>query len=139
MVFRDWNLPWLPLLALVPVGLSLESLAEPEAKKPLRRGWVRGFLVGVGFFTLGLFWIGRLPLRELTHPWVLLPGLGLLVAYLSCFPALMAVNYLLLRRAGVPAPAALPLAWLAWERIKGLGEMGFPWLSLGYAWFRHPE
>ena len=85
------------------------------------RWFVRGDIDG--FFGLALFWIARLPLNALTHPWVLYPALLVLVAYLSCFTGFAGLTYALLRRARVPAAAALPLAWLAWEQIKGADAM----------------
>ncbi|HVP37631.1 MAG TPA: hypothetical protein VMS93_00455, partial [Candidatus Saccharimonadales bacterium] len=138
LAFPDWRLPFLSAGALVPLGLALEALAATGAPRPLRRAFGRGWVFGLGLFGLGLFWIARLPLKEVTHPWVLYPALLVLMAYLSLFPGAAALAYVLLRRARVPAGAALALAWLAGEQLRAMGELGFPWLSLGYAWYQHP-
>lgn len=139
LAFPDWEQPWITLVAPVVLGLALEGLERADRPGALRQAFGRGWCFGVGFFGLALFWIARLPLKELKHAWVLYPGHFLLVSYLSCFTALAALGYVLLRRLGLARWLAFPLAWLGGEQLKAIGEMGFPWLSLGYAWFRTPQ
>ncbi|MBI5835775.1 MAG: apolipoprotein N-acyltransferase [Candidatus Eisenbacteria bacterium] len=138
LAFPDWEQPFLSAAALVPLGYALEALIGPGTPHAIRRAFGRGWIFGLGLFGLGLHWIARLPLKELTQPWLLYPALVVLMAYLALFTGGVGVSYVLLRRARVPAAVALPIAWLGWEQIRAMGEMGFPWLSLGYAWFRHP-
>ncbi len=137
--FPDFNLPWLSLVALVPLGWTWELHARPGEVRALRGAFGKGYLFGIGLFGLGLRWIAQLPLKELTHPWVLAPAQALLVLYLSSYIGLAGVLYIWVRRARVPAGPALVLSWLAVEWFRSEGEMGFPWFSLGYAWFRSPE
>lgn len=139
LAFPDWEQAWITLLAPAALALALEGLDRPGRRGALRQAFGRGWCFGLGFFGLALFWIARLPLTELKHAWVLYPGHLLLVSYLSCFTGLATFSYVLLRRLGLARWLAFPLAWLGMEQLKAMGEMGFPWLSLGYAWFRTPQ
>lgn len=54
--------------------------------------------------------------------------------YLALYPALAgAATVLLQRRLGVPVALGWPLCWLAGEWLRAQGELGFPWLHLGYS------
>ncbi len=55
-------------------------------------------------------------------------------AYLALYPALAAAGALFARRhAGFPVAIGWPLFWLATEWLRAQGELGFPWLHLGYS------
>jgi apolipoprotein N-acyltransferase len=105
-------------------------------KMPLARAFALGLITGISFFTATLYWItlvvrnyGDLPL-----PVAMLAN-GLLIGYLSLFPALFAM---VLRRLwlayGAPALMAAPFVWAATELGRTyLLFNGFPWVLLGYS------
>lgn len=69
-----------------------------------------------------------------TVSWIMYPAWPAAAAYLALFPGLAGALLLALRvRRGVPVAAALPIVWVASEKLRGLGELSFPWLWLGYS------
>jgi apolipoprotein N-acyltransferase len=106
----------------------------------LKRGFVLGFVLGVAFFATLLFWIVKLiPASGVTMPWVLGPGLALLVGYLSCYTGLvtLALSFLTYRL-GVWAVFAGPALWSLAEFARSHGELGFSWGVLANALAIHP-
>jgi apolipoprotein N-acyltransferase len=123
----------------VPLGLALETRATTDAR-PGRAGFRTGYLMGFVFFLGGLHWIAFLKPVAVTISWIMYPAWVAGAAYLALYPALAGMAASLFRaRLGVPMAAALPLAWLAAEKLRSLGEMGFPWLSIGYTPWRSLE
>ena len=94
-----------------------------------------GLLTGVIYFTGTLYWITRVMARygDL-QVWVAVLVNGVLVAYLSVFPALFA---LIVRRTvlclGRRALIAAPVVWVATEFGRNFPFGGFPWVLLGYS------
>jgi apolipoprotein N-acyltransferase len=121
--------------------VTREQGVEPKALRArLKRGFVLGFILGASFFATLLFWIVKLiPASGVTMPWVLGPGLALLVAYLSCYTALTtgALSFLI-SRLGVRALWAAPALWSLAEFARSHGELGFSWGILANALAIHP-
>jgi apolipoprotein N-acyltransferase len=106
----------------------------------LKRGFILGFVLGASFFSTLLFWIVHLiPASGVTMPWVLGPGLVLLVAYLSCYTALvtLALSFLVFRL-GIGMIFAAPALWSLAEFARSHGELGFSWGVLANALAVHP-
>ena len=61
LCFPDFNLPWLSLVALVPLAWSWETHARPGARSALRGAFSKGYGFGICLFSLGLRWIAQLP------------------------------------------------------------------------------
>jgi len=139
-------------LAFAPYGysfvvfFSLATLFSAWLNVAPRRAAWRGALFGAGYFGVGVTWIhisihgfGGVPLL------LSLFLTGLLVAYLSVYPALL--GYFLARYfpcdktgdAGRPVAAAIfillvmPSAWTLSEWLRGWIFTGFPWLNVGYS------
>ena len=120
-------------MALTPLIIAL---LRPGAVRTIRRAFALGLLTGAGYFSGTLYWLvetmttfGGLP-----APIALLAA-GLLVAYLSLFPAAFAVAVARLRTSlGVPAAVlcAAPV-WVATELGRQYVWDGFPWALLGYS------
>jgi apolipoprotein N-acyltransferase len=120
----------------VPLGIALETRAASDAR-PGRAGFRTGYLAGFVFFLGGLHWIAFLKPVAVTITWIMYPAWVAGAAYLALYPGLAGMAAALFRaRLGVPMTAGLPLAWLAAERLRSLGEMGFPWFSIGYTQWR---
>ena len=120
---------------MAPLGVALEARAQ--GVRPGRAGFGTGYVAGFVFFLGGLHWIAFLKPVAVTISWIMYPAWAAGAAYLALFPALAGSAATLLRaRLGVPMAVALPVSWLAAEKLRSLGEMGFPWLSIGYTPWR---
>jgi len=119
----------------VPLGIALEIRAADP--RPGRAGFRTSYLTGFVFFLGGLHWIAFLKPVAVTISWIMYPAWVAGAAYLAFYPALAGMAAALFRaRLGVPMAVALPVAWLATEKLRSLGEMGFPLLSIGYTPWR---
>lgn len=125
--------------ALIPLLHAVER-SEPRpgrrsawwirARRHFALGWTAGFVFFVGL----LYWIPFLPPNNLTIPWLMVPSLVLMSAYLALFPGLVAALLGWARAGGrVTLLVAAPALWAAFEFLRSLGVLGFPWGSLGYA------
>jgi apolipoprotein N-acyltransferase len=127
-------------MALTPLIVALvrpsASPVHPGTLRTARSAFFLGLLTGAGYFAGTLYWLvetmatfGGLPMA------VALPVAGLLVAYLSLFPAAFAVIIARLRRSlGVPTAVlcAAPV-WVASELGRQYVWDGFPWALVGYS------
>jgi apolipoprotein N-acyltransferase len=127
-------------VALTPLIVSLlrsrEPSALPGARWTTRRAFFLGLVTGIACFSGTLYWLvetmttfGGLPTP------VALFAAGLLVAYLSLFPAAFAVAVARLRTSLGVTGAALCAApiWVATELGRQYVWDGFPWALLGYS------
>ncbi|WP_404402357.1 apolipoprotein N-acyltransferase [Idiomarina seosinensis] len=99
----------------------------------VKQAFAAGFSFALGWFGVGLSWIyvsidqyGGMP--AVANVAVML----LLVAYLSCFPALALALWRWLCQRSELWRFSLPLIWLTTEALRGWLFSGFPWLGLGY-------
>jgi apolipoprotein N-acyltransferase len=136
MSFPPLPLGWLGWIALVPLGIGLELRARTGGgeQAPWRAGFGLGYLAGFILFLAGLHWIAFLSPIAVTVPGIMFPAWPAAAAYLALFPALVGAVCLRARvRWGLPIALTLPLVWIGAEKFRALGELGFPWLSLGYS------
>ncbi|MCK4236129.1 MAG: hypothetical protein KAX38_03345, partial [Candidatus Krumholzibacteria bacterium] len=103
--FPPFPTRFLSAVALVPLlGYFIVSArgGGGDWKGYLKKGFVCGFIFGIAFFLVLLFWIANLiPESSARIPWLMVPALALLVLYLSCYPALFSLAMsLLVRRFG---------------------------------------
>lgn len=123
-------------MALVPLFLVLASGSPgPGDPVPASRGvrWAP-WLMGTVFYALTFWWIVRLPVSAMTHPWLIYPALLALGLYLGLYVALFGwLVRFVRRRLGWPVLALAPFAWGVAEWLKSSGELGCPWGNLGYA------
>jgi apolipoprotein N-acyltransferase len=131
-------LSWGPLsfIALVPV-LYVLGRSEPSPRACFKTG----HLFGCAFFGAHLWWVVKLsPAASMTMPWLMGPATILLVLYLALYPALF---FFLMRwigrgRKGLGVLLA-PALWALVERLRGSGELAFPWGSIGYSLVGRPD
>lgn len=140
---------YLVLVALVPVfhyylrdegfarrgeGFSLPSGGGSLATC-FKRGFVLGFVLGLSFFTVLLYWVANLiPESSARMPWLMIPSVILLVLYLSCYPALFTgLLSVMFRHFGRRALLAAPALWALAELARSRGELGFSWGGLPYS------
>jgi apolipoprotein N-acyltransferase len=126
--FPAVDLGGLAWLSLAPLFAALHGVSP-------RRGAALGFLHGVVFFGLLVYWIPAVVTIYGRLPGIVGLGVGaLLVAALASFHALFGASQAwLYRRLGPGALLVAPAAWVAiseWLRLWPAG--GFPWGYLGY-------
>lgn len=124
LAFPRPSLAFLAWIALVPLVATMES-------RPFRSG----FVAGLGFFGLVLYWLnivmttyGRL------HPALSVVAYILLACYLSLFfgTATWAASRLK-EKLSLPVALTLPVLWVALEFLRSFLLSGFPWALLGYS------
>lgn len=120
----DWG--WAGVVSLTAFGLAF---LEPPM------GWLRWlavYLSGVVLFYIGCAWLMDLsPLFPLFM--AVFEGIALV---LVCFLYRQAVLSSSVR---IPVWLALPLAWVAVEYLRTIFPLdGFPWLLVGYTWWKYP-
>jgi apolipoprotein N-acyltransferase len=135
---RLWPLVF---VALVPLLVILaQGTGGPAETGPTSRGvrW-SPWIAGIVFNVLMFWWIVRLPVHAMTHPWIIWPALAALGLYLGLYFALFgwAVRFLK-RRLGVSILFVAPFVWTLTEWAKSSGPLGCPWGNLGYALAREP-
>ncbi len=128
---------WLAGLIGFAVLLRLTHEA-PTLKQALLRGW----LFGLGHFTVGNNWIQHAFDYQDKMP----PALGylavvLLSLYLAVYPALamgLAWRFGHRRRADLPFALVAAAAWIVTEYLRGVMFTGYPWNPLGVIWLPLP-
>ncbi len=113
--FPPLRLGFLSYVALVPFWLLLDELTIRESFR-----W--GYLVGL-FISIGtIYWIF----------WPTPAGAVAAILFHPVYYALFAVCYSFLKKQwGQVALFATPFLWVAFEYLKSLGQLGFPWVTLG--------
>ena len=128
-------------LKLWPVTLAcLALLILAVERAPDRRtAFTRGWLFGVGHFTLGLNWIAHAFTFQATMPhWFGYGAVLLLSLYLAVYPGLATLGAWWLNRAIGGKPLSFPLllaaTWIATEYLRATLFTGFAWNPLGVIW-----
>ena len=129
-------LGYAPLAFFPFVFLSLAVLFALVRTDDPRRGFLRGFLYGLGAFGVGVSWV-YVAIHDFGLTAAPLAGLltALFVAVLSLYTGLFGALAAWGGRRLSPAQRyliGLPLAWIAVEWFRGWFLTGFPWLSIGY-------
>lgn len=122
--FHPFQLHFLAWFGLVPLLYAIENTRPAQL---FAAGIVFGFL----FSMFTLFWIVFLQI-EANIKLLIIFGLFLLFLYVGFY---FGVATLAARKLGT---WALPFAIVGLEYIRGIGELGFPWLSFGYTQARYP-
>jgi apolipoprotein N-acyltransferase len=134
--FPPLRLGPLSFVALVPVVVCLY-----RGSYTVRAHYNTGYLFGAAFFAGLMWWVVKLSsAASMTVPWLLAPATLVLVLYLALYPGLF---FVLLRWAGrgkmIPAVFLAPALWVLVEKLRGSGEFGFPWGSIGYSLVHEPS
>jgi apolipoprotein N-acyltransferase len=118
----DWS--FLAWGALVPLLLVMS-----------RRPFLSGYVAGVGFFSVALYWLnivmvtyGRLPMVVSILVYLIL--IGYLALYFAV-PLWLAERFRY--RLSVPITLSLPVLWILFEFFRGFLLTGFPWNLIGYS------
>ncbi|MCX7995311.1 MAG: apolipoprotein N-acyltransferase [candidate division WOR-3 bacterium] len=122
--FHPLGLNFLAWFGLLPL---LYVIHNSSLSKSFFLGWAFGFL----FSLFSLFWIVFLQI-DVNIKILMLVGMVLMFLYLGLYAA---SGILFSKVIGL---WFLPFIWAGLEYLKGIGELGFPWLSLGYSQARYP-
>lgn len=114
--FPPFRFGFLAYWALVPYFYLLEG---KNTRETIRWSYITGLFVHL----TTLYWIG----------WVTLPGAIGAILFLPLFFVVYGLGHnLLADRLGPRFVLAIPFWWTAIEYLRSLGQVGFPWISLGY-------
>lgn len=136
LAFPPYSVPGISAVAFTPLLVSQLRKRYTRAES-----FRSGYLFGVTFFILLLWWIkDLLPWANVTIPWLMTPALILAVLYLALYPAFFC---LLLRVVGggrrTAALVISPALWVLLELLRSRGEIGFPWGAAGYSVAGYPR
>lgn len=128
LAFPRVNLASLAWVALVPLLLVMDE-------RPFRSG----FVAGVGFFGVVLYWLNIVMITYgKMDPVFSVAAYLLLVAYLSLFfGAASWASCRLREKLGLSPILTLPVLWVALEFLRSFLLTGFPWALLGYSQQNH--
>jgi apolipoprotein N-acyltransferase len=116
LAFPPFRLGFLAYWGLIPFLLLLEDKNTAES---FRWGYLTGFLHSAA----ALYWIG----------WTTLPGAVATFLIHPLYYSLFAILLVPARRSWPNGYLiAVPFLWTGIEYLKSIGELGFPWLTLGY-------
>ncbi|MDZ7289616.1 MAG: apolipoprotein N-acyltransferase [candidate division KSB1 bacterium] len=114
--FPPFKLGFLAYWGIIPFLILLEKKSPAEAFR-------LGYLTGLLFSIATLYWIG----------WSTLPGAIATILIHPLYYALFAILLVPVRRWWPTAYLlTVPFLWTAIEYLKSIGELGFPWVTLGY-------
>ncbi|MBT9472606.1 MAG: apolipoprotein N-acyltransferase [Pseudomonadota bacterium] len=127
-----------PPFGLLPGLLGyalLMGLSDTEGPRPLRSAFFRGWLAGVGYFAIGVWWITEAFMVDAAaHGWMAPFALLFMAGGLALFWGLAALAY---RLAAIKGPLRVLvfagcLALAEW--VRGHIFTGFPWNLPGETW-----
>lgn len=128
-------------VALTPPVLALDGLyasrADLTARQYLKRAALLGWLWGFGYFTAGLWWLGKAFLVDPEFIWAMPLGVLGLPSVLALFTAVAFVLAALLWSRHWPRILIFAAALTITEYLRGHLFTGFPWNTLGMALGNH--
>lgn len=114
--FPPFKFGFLAYWTLVPFFYLLE---DKSLKESFRWGYVTGLFISIGT----IYWI----------TFVTIPGSLATILIHPLYYSLYAMIHTVLRqKLGGKFVITIPFVWTGIEYLKSLGELGFPWVSLGY-------
>lgn len=123
LAFPPFSLSILAFVALIPLLIALDS----ELKKKYTLIYFTFLIFHIGT----LWWVGSW--QKNADPYLMLAGSVLCLAHPFFFLIPFMVYFNIKKKLGQGYALYLfPFVWLAFEYLKSLGDLAFPWLSLGY-------
>lgn len=124
------SLPPVHILFLLPVGLAVLYRVSEDARSWKQAAWC-GFLFGMGFHTVGLYWLTNAILTRVHEFWWVVPfaspGVALLIAPFICVPAMLCRVV----RPGWRRVLMFAGSWTVMDMGRVFMFSGFPWNPLG--------
>lgn len=122
LAFQPVNFVPLAFIGLVPLLFYLDH--PPTISRIIRAS----FMFPIAFYGFTLNWLAGMA----GFSWLAVPGYIAIVFVYCCgffvftLPVVLLKEYL-----GLPFIATAPFAWVACERLRGYGDLAFPWSNLG--------
>lgn len=150
----SWRNPWalraLALLAGLAAGLAhppfgflpgllgyalLLAVIDGESPRPLRSAFFRGWLAGVGYFAVGVWWITEPFMVDAKEQgWMAPFALVLMAGGLAAFWGAAAALYRAARPRGLGSVLVFAGCLAGFEWLRGHVFTGFPWDLPGETW-----
>jgi apolipoprotein N-acyltransferase len=128
-----WSMAWVAVAALVAVVVVVAR--DPGPRSAASAGFRRGWLAGVGYFAVTLFWIVEpFLVAPDRHGWMAPFALILMVGGMALFWGLAGAVAGWLGRGAAGRALAFGLALAATELLRAHVLTGFPWALIGYIW-----
>lgn len=128
------NVPLLGLVMLAPLLVALPGLTP-------RASWLAGFVVGLPYFWINMWWLGEM-VTDPGNEWIVFAMFAFVATAMSMYygVATLMIRWLLTRR-NRHMIWLVPLAWLGMEFIHEFNTPApYPWLPIGvsiteFTWF----
>ena len=116
--------PNLVFVAFLPLFSALED-----------RSWKNSFLlVYLSFFIYHAganWWVGSW--SKETDPYLMISGIALAIGHPFFLMVPIVIFGIIRRKFGIISYWLFPFVWVAFEYAHGLGDLSYPWLSIGYS------
>ena len=122
LAFAPTSVWWLAFVGLVPLLIYLDH--SPNLRRTIRGGVI--FAVALYGFTLN--WLAGM----VQFSWLCVPAYLFVVFLFTCEFFVFVISVVALRSyLSLPFWCTVPFAWVACERLRGYGDLAFPWSNLG--------
>ncbi|PYV75243.1 MAG: apolipoprotein N-acyltransferase [Acidobacteria bacterium] len=129
LAFAPTNLVILAFIGLLPLLIYLDG---PITVTRIVRA---SFMFPLVLYGFTLNWLAGMA----GFSWLAVPGYLIIVFVYSCGFLVFTLPVVLLKKyLGLPFIATAPFAWVACERLRGYGDLAFPWSNLGCSLTRFP-
>ena len=127
--------PWGFLPGLLGYALMLWLVDRSAGSRPLRSAFFRGWLTGVGYFVVSVWWIAepfQIDARE--QGWMAPFAVALVSMFMALFWGAAAAAYRVLAGRGAARVLVFAAAFCLAEWLRGHLLTGFPWDLAGETW-----
>lgn len=129
--FPNFGQGWLAWVGFVPLLLAVRG-------RSVRAAACHGWIAGVVFFLVSIYWIPDTISNFTSIPPILAKGVLLLLAAVAAYSfALLAGVLEWLAAAGISRVLAAPILWVVLEWMRGFVIAEFPWNLMGYSQLGH--
>ncbi|HEY2481486.1 MAG TPA: apolipoprotein N-acyltransferase [Caulobacteraceae bacterium] len=127
--------PFAILPGLLGYAVILALIDRAVGPRPLRSAFLRGWLAGVGYFLLSLFWLAEpFQVNAMQQGWMAPFAVALTTAGMALFWGLAALAYRFSAPRGVARVVVFAGVFAAVEWLRGHILTGFPWDLPGETW-----
>ena len=119
------DVPLLGLVALAPLFIALPRLTP-------RASWLAGFVVGIPYFWIDMWWLGQM-VTDPGSEWIVFAMFAFVATAMACYYGVSAlcIRWILTRRARQTI-WLVPLVWLGFEFVHEFNTPApYPWLPIG--------